>query len=104
MKLLTKEIIAKLPPLYSQAGKDPSEIPVIVKFFTPDANCTWYITEGSCDYDEWFLFGWCSLGPGSDSNELGTVMLSELESLRGPFGGKVERDLHFKGMLSEVMT
>ena len=44
MKLLTKEIINKLPSLYSQ---EQNEDPVCnLKFFTPDADWTWFITEG----------------------------------------------------------
>ena len=105
MKLLTKAIKAKLPPLFSQDGKDPTQVPIVVKFFTPDANCTWYITEGEpTEEDDWVLFGWCSLGFGPGFDELGTVMLSDLESIRGPLGLKVERDIHFKGMLAEVMN
>ena len=43
MKLLTEEIKKKLPPLYVQDGKGGKAV-VYVKFFTPDANWTWYIT------------------------------------------------------------
>lgn len=34
MKLLTQEIIKSLPPIGSTDGKDPSDVPIIVKFFT----------------------------------------------------------------------
>ena len=44
MKLLTEEIKKKLPPLYAQDGKGGKAV-VHVKFFTPDANWTWYATE-----------------------------------------------------------
>src|SRR5437667_803097 len=45
IKLLTKELRKKLPPLYSQENNpDPQ---VICKFFRPDAQCTWYAYEGS---------------------------------------------------------
>ena len=43
MKLLTKEIRKKLPPLYSQDGKDGKSV-AHVKFFTPDSNWTFYVT------------------------------------------------------------
>jgi len=45
MKLLTKELLKKLPPLSSQENEeDPM---VMCKFFTPDAHWTWYALEGS---------------------------------------------------------
>jgi len=44
MKLLTKEILEKLPKLYTQEEKGLEAI-AIVKFFTPDSNWTWYATE-----------------------------------------------------------
>src|SRR5437870_4155309 len=43
MKLLPKDILNKLPPLYSQENeKDPM---VICKFFYPDFSWTWYAIE-----------------------------------------------------------
>lgn len=64
----------------------------VVKFFTPWAGATWLISE--LDEDNDTMFGLCDLGHGSP--ELGYVSLSELRSLRGPFGLTVERDLHFR--------
>ena len=46
MKLLTKEIRKKLPPLYNQDGKGGKAV-AYCKFFTPDAQFTWWILEGS---------------------------------------------------------
>jgi hypothetical protein len=43
----------------------------VVKPFTPDAQCTWLLTE------------------------LGFVSMREIRELRGPLGLPVERDLHF---------
>ena len=95
MMLLTKEIRAKLPPLYSQEKvKDPM---VWVKFFTPDSNWTWYATEYSPE--EQIFFGWVV----GFEKELGYFSLKELESARGPLGLAIERDKWFKPMpLSEV--
>ena len=45
MKLLTKQIIDDLPPLYSQENVDDPM--VVVKFFCPWSNWTWYVVEGS---------------------------------------------------------
>src|SRR5262245_18346681 len=64
----------------------------VVKLFTPDAGCTWLLTE--LDPGEPFeAFGLCDLGMGFP--ELGYVSLAELESVRGRLNLPVERDLHF---------
>ena len=69
MKILTKEVLEKLPPLYSQEEvKDPM---VIVKFFYPDFSWTWYAIE----FDGKDLFYGYVVG---DFPELGYFTLSEL--------------------------
>jgi hypothetical protein len=78
---------------HSTAGGDSIHPPPIIKLFTPDANATWLLTEIDPD-DEDLAFGLCDLGLGKP--ELGSVRLSELDELRGPFGLPVERDAHFK--------
>jgi hypothetical protein len=88
MKLLTKEISRKLPPLYSQEDKGSKAV-AHVKFFTPDAGWTWYATE--FDGQDTF-FG---LVDGQDK-ELGYFSLSELSSVHGPMGLPIERDLHWR--------
>ena len=94
MKLLTKEIRKKLPPLYAQESKGGKAI-VHLKLFTPDGAFTWYVTEGSAIKDDsgkevdFHFFG---LVDGLEK-ELGYVALSELESVRGPLGLPIERDL-----------
>ena len=86
MKLLTKELRAKLPPLYStEKDEDPT---AVAKFFTPDSNWTWYATE--FDGEDRF-FG---LVDGFDK-ELGYFSLAELASARGPLGLPIERDRWF---------
>lgn len=95
MKLLTAEIIKKLPPLGS---KDHETDPVVqVKFFCPWNHWTWYGWE----FDgEDIMWGWVY----GDFPELGTFSVSELESIQGPMGLKIERDLHFQPKrLSAVM-
>ena len=64
----------------------------VLKLFTPDAQCTWLISESDPD-DPDRLFGLCDLGQGYP--ELGFVSLSEILSVRGRLGLTVERDLHF---------
>jgi len=88
MKLLTQKITKQLPPLYSQDVKGSKTI-AYIKFFTPDANWTWY----GCEYDgEDTFFG---LVDGHEK-ELGYFSLNELKSVRGALGLPVERDLWFK--------
>jgi hypothetical protein len=62
----------------------------VVKLFTPDAQCTWLLTELGLDD---IAFGLCDLGLGCP--ELGYVSMREIRELRGPLGLPVERDLHF---------
>jgi len=92
MKLLTKEIEKRLEahPYRSQDGKG-FDAKVIVKFFNPLGDGTWLITEGEKQSDgDWLLFGYCHIFEW----EWGTVMLSELQSLRLPFGLGIERDMY----------
>jgi Protein of unknown function (DUF2958) len=99
MQLLSEELRALLPPLYSQEGtSDPI---VYAKFFTPDSNWTWFITEGGQDGDEYLFFGYVI---GFEA-EWGYSALSDLESVRGPLGLPIERDLYFKsGPWSEAIA
>ena len=95
MKLLTKEILAQLPPLYStEEQKDPL---VICKFFDPCGSLTWFVTE--FDPKKRLFFG---LVHGLE-DELGYFSLDELKSIKGPFGLGIERDNGFRPTsLSEV--
>ena len=90
MKLITPELeeLFKEYPLYSQQDeKDPL---VICKFFDPCGSATWYITE----YDpvEKIGFGFVT---GLFEDEFGYVSLTEMESIKRPFGLTIERDLYF---------
>ncbi len=75
----------------SAAGEDIDPYPV-VKLFTPDAACTWLLTELDPD-DPDIAFGLCDLGLGFP--ELGSVRISEISSIRGRLGLGVERELFF---------
>ena len=90
MKLLTKELEKKLPALYSQDGKGMDAI-CHAKFFHSCAHATWFVTEYSPE--DRLFFGWAELHPGC--GELGYVSLDELESVKGPLGLGIERDLNF---------
>lgn len=88
MELLTKEIRDKFKEVGSQEKKELGEQIVIVKFFDPTGSWTWYATE--FDGDDIF-FG---LVDGFEL-EWGPFRLSELQSVKGPLGLGIERDLHF---------
>lgn len=89
MKLLTKAIEKALPPLYANENTVANKIKVPVKFFTPWAGWTWYGTEYNPETR--IFFGWVE---GHES-EMGYFSLDELESIKGPFGLKIERDIHW---------
>ena len=116
MKLLTKELEKKIPPLYSQENvKDPM---VVAKFFFPAGSAAWWIIEGEwkpemeyiedslVETDEYvqfqtkdvgrdyLMFGLCMLFTPQEA-ELGYVSLNELASVTGPMGLKVERDMYW---------
>ena len=95
MKLITKEILAKL----EKAGAEPvpvtetgNDIKPWLKLFNPVGAETWLISEIEADGDT--MFGLCDLGWGHP--ELGSVSLNELESVTLPFGLTIERDMYFE--------
>jgi hypothetical protein len=110
IKLLTKDLVKRLPALYSQE-ENPDPL-VVCKFFTPDSSWTWYAIEGSPVDEDGFYdtdkekvdFIFFGLVSGIEV-ELGYFSLAELQSVRGKFGLPVERDLYFEPTrLSEVKT
>lgn len=91
MKLITKEIEKKLltHPLYSTDGNMVKD--VLVKFFNPCGSGTWYVFEAEKNGNDWEFFGLVDLF----EKELGYFTLSELESIKLPFGLSIERDMYF---------
>lgn len=120
MKLMTKAVataLVKADLAFVETGETGKE--VLVKFFAPWGAATWYVVGGTpldaggeVDYEagaenkaaDWHMFGYADLGMGPGCAELGYVLLSELEALKGPFGLKIERDRYYEGhTLDEVM-
>jgi Protein of unknown function (DUF2958) len=91
-KALTEQLLANGRAQRAAIDKDEGAIDFkpVVKLFTPDAQCTWLLTE--LDSDD-LAFGLCDLGMGEP--ELGYVSLVELAAVRGKLGLPIERDLHF---------
>jgi hypothetical protein len=120
MKLMTKELEAHFKKIGSQeAVDDPT---VLVKFFDPSGSATWYATElfyvikrkdedGETEtleveaskidqfkgYEvvDMVFFGYASIF-GDHNDEWGYFSLSEFQSVKGPFGLGIERDLYFE--------
>ncbi|MHC4329987.1 MAG: DUF2958 domain-containing protein [Planctomycetota bacterium] len=97
MKLLPCKIRERLPSLGEQDGKGGKAV-AYAKCFTPDSSFSWLIAEGSPvrdknnDVVDYILFGLVD----GQFKELGYFRLSELESVRGPMGLPIERDLYWK--------
>ncbi len=96
------DLKAQIPKLYSQEGsKDPT---VYVKFFQPWGAWTWYATEGEQQGEDYICFGYVV----GQEREWGYFSLNELSSVTGPFGLKIERDIHFtprpKSQVSDIRS
>jgi len=93
MKLITTEQRERMLANGRASAENPdTDHAPVVKLFTPDAGCTWLLSELDPTEPD-IAFGLCDLGMGYP--ELGSVRISELESVRGKLGLPVERDLHF---------
>ncbi len=89
MKLLTETIRKQLLRngvirlALEEKGEAEADFVPVVKLLTPDAGCTWLLSEIDPE-DQDIAFGLCDLGMSCP--ELGTVRISELESVRGRLG------------------
>jgi hypothetical protein len=92
-KAQTEQLLANCQAQIARmdAGESDIDFKPVVKLFTPDAQCTWLLTELGLDD---IAFGLCDLGLGCP--ELGYVCMRELRELRGPLGLPIERDMHFE--------
>jgi Protein of unknown function (DUF2958) len=95
MKLITDSLTAQLlansraQRIAIDNDQPALDLKPVVKLFTPDAQCTWLLTE----LEDGLAFGLCDLGLGCP--ELGYVSLAELAAVRGQLGLPVERDRQF---------
>jgi hypothetical protein len=91
MKLITKQLQKELAkyPLYSQDGKVEDAV-VVCKFFLQ--GYTWYVLEAEKADNGYEFFG-IIVG---QHTEYGYFTLSQLESVTGQWGMRVERDRGFK--------
>ncbi len=96
MKLLTKDLEHRLTRAAEQRDdeRELEDVRILAKFFNPSGAATWLISEYN-PRDRLF-YGYASLGFGPGFDEWGYISRDELESLRGPFGLGIERDLYFE--------
>jgi hypothetical protein len=100
MKLLTKEIIKKVPSTININNKDPI---AYAKFFAACGRWTWYLI--AMDSDSGYCFGYCLSGFGEDFDEYGYFSLREMEAIKFRQGWKVERDRYFTPKkMSEILA
>ena len=90
MKLMTKAIKKQAEKQY-ELGSDMNQ-KVVAKYFNPAGTGTWYLmnTEPGSDY-AWGIVDLFAV-------EMGSFRISELESIKLPFGLGIERDLLFEPM------
>ena len=110
MQLMTKAIVQR----FCRVGRqDHADAEVVVKFFTPWSNWTWYATAATLimadgraveaeqasveERRAWQDLEFFGFVQGLEA-EYGYFRLSELQSIRGPRGLTVERDLYFDGV------
>lgn len=87
MKLLTAAQLKALPKIGDWKG-NIGQGKIVVKWFTPDSNWTWYVSEFD-GIDRCF-----GVVRGHEA-EFGYFSLREIKAVRGPLGLPVERDRHF---------
>ncbi len=100
MKLLTKGILEQTSELLDDDGKDNHKRNVTAKFFDPTGSFTWYLTEIGEDKDLCFGLVTSQYEP---NGELGYFTISELESIQGPFGLGIERDVNFQTTTLDII-
>lgn len=90
MKLITKAVEKELAkyPLYSQDSKGDNAI-AVCKFFLQ--GYTWYVLEAEKVDDDYEFYGIIA----GQYTEYGYFTLSQLESVTGQWGMRVERDRGF---------
>jgi len=90
MQLITTELEETIPMLYATEDIKLEDKRVYAKLFTPDTDWTWYIMELSIE--ERICF---AMTQNDSCMEIGYTSIDELESIKGPLGLGVERDLGF---------
>lgn len=90
MKLITTALRKQIPPLYSTEDLPLGDKVVVAKFFTPWGSYSFYCIEGGQEDNDYIMWG---LVTGLGDDEFGYSSLEEMESIVGPGGLGIERDL-----------
>jgi hypothetical protein len=94
MKLITKAIENAFKKQGDTSEKEMKDIKIVCKLFNPCGAGTWYLYEKDNNDPDIY---WCFANLGDPYYaECGTVSLSELLSIKLPFGMSIERDLSFE--------
>jgi hypothetical protein len=89
MNLLPAHIRKQLPKLYATEHVKPADKVSVVRLYTPDSSWIWHVVEfDGKDTLYGFVIGL--------EAEWGYISLSELQSVRGPLGLRIERDLYWR--------
>ena len=73
----------------------------VIHYFLPGTGWSWYVTEGEEESNgDWLFFGFVV----GIEREWGSFRLSELTSVTGPMGLKIERDRWFDTPVTEFST
>ena len=88
MKLMTKEILDKIPALYADENIPLGEKICYVRFFHPFSSWKWFATE--FDPATGIFFGWVD----GSFPEWGNFSLEEMQGVKVR-GLGIERDMHF---------
>lgn len=96
MKLMTTELLQRFKTVGNQY--EPKDPLFIAKFFNPAGSQTWYASSYNPETN--ICDGYVT---GMFVDEWGSFSLTELESLRLPFGLGIERDIHFKEVRSSTI-
>ena len=86
----TKEVLEKIPQLYSTEDKPLKEKVIYEHFFI--GGCDWYVAE--YDPEDQLFFGFAILNNDLEMAEWGYISFEELVALKISFL-EVDRDLHF---------
>lgn len=107
--LLPLDVAATIPATYTTENTPADEKKAVVKFFNPCGAQTWWVFEASAVLPDGTEKALAALRPGEQVeditmfayvtgtpyHEFGYVSLRELESVRGPLGLGIERDLYY---------
>ena len=91
MKLLTKKIIEQAQKQYKKSNNIDDQV-IVAKFFNPMGSWTWYLMNLHEDKD----YAWGIVD--GNAVEMGSWLMSELQSRQLPLGLGIERDIHFRSV------